>query len=102
MGVNTFSCRRQMQSRDCDLVTMTETLTGPAHPRQVTKQGSRDIPILEIPTATSNTIGVTRLLFNARGEIKRGVGLYSAVKEGETGQWPRPSHRPAPWQLRHG
>ena len=78
------------------MATETETLTDPPHPRQVTKPGSRDVPILEIPTAAGNTIGVTRLLFNARGEVKRGVGLYSVVKEGEAGQFPRPSRQPAP------
>lgn len=45
---------------------------------------SRGVPVLEIPNRGGNMIGVTRLLFNARGEMKRGVGLYDAVKEGVT------------------
>nr|BAA99547.1 BCS-5 [Amphibalanus amphitrite] len=67
-----------------DVVVSAPTeVPGADFPQMVTSAGRpREIPLMEIPTRTGNTIGVTRLLFNARGEMKRGVGLYKAVKQG--------------------
>ncbi|XP_037076884.1 snake venom 5'-nucleotidase-like [Pollicipes pollicipes] len=72
---------RRVPDVDAVVASPTEVATD-AFPQMVTQPWKTRVPMLEIPTSESNMIGVTRLVFNEKGVLRRGVGTYRAVKSG--------------------
>ena len=46
---------------------------------QIRQPWDRVVPLLEIPVMDEHVIGVTRLVFDERNQVTRGVGMYSVA-----------------------